>query len=135
MAAQFIFTSFSSQPFFSSWLLLFYTSGVLVEIHFCVVPPLQLFTQPTDTSAAAPFSGVFTCSVSVYGHPNISWHRQIGSLPHKHKTTEITSYGISTSTLIIPNVTEEDVGKYYCQVWANNKGLRSEPAHLYYSGS
>ena len=42
---------------------------------------------------------------------------------------------IVTSTLIIANVTEEDVGKYYCQVWANNIGSQSERAHLYYSGT
>ena len=46
----------------------------------------------------------------------------------------MTSDQVATSTLIIPNVTEEDVGKYYCQVWANNIGVRSEKADLYYSG-
>ena len=46
----------------------------------------------------------------------------------------MTSDGVTTSTLIIPNVTEEDVGKYYCQVWANNIGVRSKTADLYYSG-
>ena len=49
-------------------------------------------------------------------------------------TNEMTSGGVTTSTLIIPNVTKEDVGKYYCQVWANNVGIRSEKADLYYSG-
>ena len=45
------------------------------------------------------------------------------------------SQGIATSTLIIPNVTEEDIGKYYCQVWANDIGVKSKPATLYLSGS
>ena len=49
-------------------------------------------------------------------------------------TNEMTSGGVTNSTLIIPNVTEEDVGKYYCQVWTNNIGVRSEKADLYYSG-
>ena len=46
----------------------------------------------------------------------------------------MTSGEVTTSTLIIPNVTKQDVGKYYCQVWANNVGVRSEKANLYYSG-
>ena len=56
-------------------------------------------------------------------------------LPYKHKIKEIMSHGIVTSTLIILNVTEEDVGKYYCQVWANNIGVKSKPATLYLSGT
>ena len=99
-----------------------------------IVSQSNIITQPTDTSAAAPFSGVFTCSVIGYGYQNITWYKKSGTLPHKHKTNEITSGEVTTSTLIIPNVTEEDVGKYYCQVWANNRGLRSEKADLYYSG-
>ena len=94
----------------------------------------KIITQPTDTSAAAPFSGVFTCSVSGYGYQMITWHKQSGRLPHKHKTRQVTSQGITTSTLIIPNVTEEDVGEYKCQVWANNMQVDSEKADLYYSG-
>ena len=96
--------------------------------------PSNIITQPTDTSAAAPFSGVFTCSVIGYGYQNITWYKQSGTLPHKHKTNEMTSDRVTTSTLIIPNVTEEDVDKYYCQVWANNIGVRSTKADLYYSG-
>ena len=96
--------------------------------------PSTIVTQPTDTSAAAPFSGVFTCSVIGYGYQNITWYKQSGTLPHKYQTNEMTSDGVTTSNLIIPNVTEEDIGKYYCQIWANNIGVRSEAAHLYYSG-
>ena len=97
--------------------------------------PSTIVTEPTDTSAAAPFSGVFTCSVEGYGYHNILWYKQSGTaLPYKHKIKEVTSQGIVTSTLIIPNVTKEDVGEYYCQVWANNRGVRSNTANLYYSG-
>ena len=95
----------------------------------------QIVTQPTNTSAAAPFSGVFTCSVSGYGYQMITWRKQPSILPHKHRTTEMISHGIVTSTLIIPNVTEEDVGKYHCQVWANNYGIKSDKAVLHYAGS
>ena len=95
----------------------------------------QIVTQPANTSSAAPFSGVFTCSVSGYGYQMFTWRKQPGTLPHKHKTTETTSHGIITSTLIIPNVTEEDVGKYSCQVWANNFGVKSNKAVLHYAGS
>ena len=100
-----------------------------------VVSPSTIITQPTDTFAAAPFSGVFTCSVEGYGYQNITWYKQSGVLPYKHKIKEITSHGIVTSTLIILSVTEEDVGKYYCQVWANDIGVKSKPATLYLSGT
>ena len=96
--------------------------------------PTEIVSHPSDTSAAAPFSGVFTCSVSGQGHQNISWHRQSGTVPQKHLTIETASHGVITSTLIIPNVTEEDIGKYYCLLWANNIGLRSNMANLYYPG-
>ena len=107
-------------------------------MHTCVhsiVVPSRIVTHPTDTYAAAPFSGVFTCSVIGYGYQNITWHRQGGKLPHKYKANEVGTNGIVTSTLIIPNVTEEDIGNYYCLVWANNIGLRSNEGHLHYSGT
>ena len=107
----------------------------IFNINFAyVVARSTVVTQPTDTSAAAPFSGVFTCSVIGYGYQNITWYKQSGTLPHKYMTNEMASSGVTTSTLIIPNVTEEDVGKYYCQMWANNIGVRSKKANLYYSG-
>ena len=56
-------------------------------------------------------------------------------LPPKYQTNEMTSGEVTTSTLIIPNVTKQDDDKYYCQVWANNIGVRSEKANLYYSGT
>ena len=102
---------------------------------FLIVFPSNFVTQPTNTSAAAPFSGVFTCSVSGYGFQMITWLKQPGTLPHKHRTTETTSHGIVTNTLIIPNVIEEDVGKYYCQVWANKIGIRSRKATLHHAGT
>ena len=103
-------------------------------IYFCVVAPSTIVTQPTDTSAAAPFSAVFTCAAEGYGYQNITWHKQSGTLPHKHMISQMTSHGVATGTLIIPNVTEEDVGKYYCRVSANNIYVESKRAELYYSG-
>ena len=108
---------------------MYYSKNVFVAY------PSTIITHPMDTSAAAPFSGVFICSVEGYGYQNITWYKQSGTiLPYKHKIKMMTSNGIVTSTLIIPNVTEEDVGKYYCQVWANGFGVKSDPATLHLSG-
>ena len=103
-------------------------------IYFCVVAPSTIVTQPTDTSAAAPFSAVFTCDVEGYGYQNITWHRHSGTLHHKYMTSQMNSHGVVTSTLIISNVTEEDVGQYYCRVSANDIYVESKRAELYYSG-
>ena len=104
-------------------------------LQLYVASASTIVTQPANTSASAPFSAVFTCSVSGYGYQNITWYKQSGMLPYKHETTELINDGVITSTLIIPNVTENDVGKYYCQVLANNIPVYSEKAHLYYSGT
>ena len=101
---------------------------------FCVVSRSTIVTQPTDTSAAAPFSGIFTCSVSGYGYQNITWHKKRGTLPYKHEVKEMISTRVITSVLIIPNVTKEDTGKYQCKVWANNIGVKSNNVNLFYSG-
>ena len=105
------------------------------SFHFAsLVSASTIVTQPVDTSVAAPFSGVFTCSLYGYGHQHITWHKTSGLLPTKHVIKETSSSRIITSTLIIPNVTEKDTGKYYCQAWANNLGAQSEQAKLFYSG-
>ena len=69
-----------------------------------------------------------------FGHLNITWHKESGTLPHKYESSETSSHGVTTSTLTIPNVTEGDIGKYYCLAWANFKGIRSRSATLHYSG-
>ncbi|XP_065903803.1 basement membrane-specific heparan sulfate proteoglycan core protein-like [Dysidea avara] len=99
-----------------------------------VVSP-QITTHPTDTSAATPFSGVFTCSASGYGYLNITWYRTPGLLPDKSRTSEVYSPEITTSTLVIPNVTNDDVGSYYCVVRANSLGAWSSMAKLSYTGT
>ena len=94
-----------------------------------------IVTNPIDTSAAAPYSAVFTCSLYGYGYQNITWHRESAELPYNHQINEVSSSRLITSTLTIPNVTEQDVGKYYCQVWANDMRVQSDRANLYYSGN
>ena len=103
---------------------------------FFVASPPRVITHPTDTSAAAPFSGVFTCSAGGYGHLNISWYRE--DVPHqlipdKCTVNQTSSPQIATSTLTIPHVTEDDAGKYHCVVWANKQATRSRHATLYTS--
>ena len=41
---------------------------------------------------------------------------------------------VTTSTLFIPNVTLNDVGIYFCVVWADYKATRSKAAQLLLSG-
>ena len=97
-----------------------------------VVP--HILTHPTDTSASVPFSGVFTCSVTGCGHLNITWYKRGGSLPTKSESTEVSSPTFTNSTLVIPNVTSDDVGRYYCLVWANRRGTQSNDGILYFAG-
>ena len=101
----------------------------------CTAVSSSIVTHPVDTTAAAPYSAVFTCSIYGYGYQNITWHREANKLPYKHQIKEISSLRIITTTLIIPNVTEQDVGKYYCQVWANNMRTQSDRATIYYAGN
>ena len=108
--------------------------NILVFFFTLTVVAPQIIVHPTDTSTAAPFSGVFTCSASGYGHLNITWYRTPGLLPDKSRTSEVYSPVVTTSTLVIPNVTNDDVGSYYCVVKANNLGAWSSKAKLSYTG-
>ena len=78
---------------------------------------------------------MFTCSIYGYGYQNITWHREANKLPHDHQIKGTSSPRIITTTLIIPNVTEQDVGKYYCQVWTDNMRTQSDRASLYFAGN
>ena len=101
-----------------------------------IVLPPHIITHPTDTSAAAPFSGVFTCSARGYGHLNISWYKkenQFEKVPGKCIISQVDNVSTTTSTLIIPNVTDDEIGTYYCVVWANKRATQSETATLYKS--
>ena len=103
-------------------------------IHYVVHAP-RVVTQPIDTSAAAPFSALFSCSVKVYGYLTIIWHRNNENpVPTKAYSMVIPSVNETTSILTIPNVTSEDVGAYYCVVWANRMAALSPTAHLFLAG-
>jgi len=77
---------------------------------------------------------VFTCSANGYGNLNITWYRAPGLLPDKSRTSEVYSPKVTTSTLVIPNVTNDDVGSYYCVVRANSLGAWSSVAKLSNAG-
>ena len=99
------------------------------------VPGPHIITHPTDTSAAAPFSGVFTCSASGYGTLSIYWMKENSDLPTKSFVMLSSSPEVINSTLVIPNVTESDVDQYYCIVWADDiKASKSHAAQLSFSG-
>ena len=55
-------------------------------------------------------------------------------LPVRANISLKTSPEFITSTLVIPNVTTNDVGAYYCLVWAENKASRSNAGKLFFSG-
>ena len=94
----------------------------------------KIVTHPTDTSTGTPFSAVFTCSAIGYGNLLIEWKRS-GSLgvPTKSFHRQISSSKkVITSTLIIPNVTDDDNGSYYCVGWIDMQASKSKSALLYY---
>ena len=96
---------------------------------------LRIVTQPTDTSAAAPFSALFKTSIQVYGYLTINWYKNNRTpVPEKAYLTLIPSVNETTSILTIPTVTSGDVGTYYCVVWANNMAVRSHSANLFLAG-
>ena len=109
-------------------------------LTFHIVPAPHIITHPTDTFAAAPFSGVFTCSASGYGKFSVVWFREdlallkARSLPSKANISQKFSLKVTTGTLVIPNVTIDDVGSYYCIVWSENKASRSNAGNLLLSG-
>ena len=100
---------------------------------FAVLAP-DIVIHPANTSAAAPFSAVLTCSAKGCGKLNVFWHRYTKPLPQKAYSTIATSINGTTSTLTIPNVATEDVGTYYCIVWARNKATLSRGANLFLAG-
>lgn len=92
-----------------------------------------IITHPVDTTAGAPFSGVFTCSASGYGKLSIEWRRTNGlNVPVKSYHTEETSQHITTSTFIIPNVNYDDTGGYYCIGLIGMQASLSKTALLYF---
>ena len=104
-----------------------------MSVHY--VAFLQVAIHPTDVSAAAPFSALFSCSVQAYGYLTVTWYKNNRNpVPEKANHTLIPSINVTTSILTIPNVTIEDVGTYYCVVWANLKAAQSLAANLIFAG-
>ena len=100
-----------------------------------VVHAPRVVTHPTDTSAAAPFSALFSCSIQVYGYLTITWYRNNDNpVPSKACSMVIPSMNETTSILTIPNVISEDVSRYYCVVWANRIAALSLNANLFLAG-
>ena len=100
----------------------------------CIASP-QVVSHPVDTSAVAPFSAVFNCSVQVYGYLTITWYRNNRDpVPMKAHSRLIPLVNVTTGVLSIPNVTSEDVGTYYCVVWANRRAAESLAGNLDLAG-
>ena len=79
---------------------------------------------------------MFNCSVQTYGYLTVTWYKNSGiPLPNKAYSTLLLSVNAITSVLIIPNVTIEDVGTYYCVVWAKRKTAESLIANLFLAGN
>lgn len=105
-----------------------------------LVPDPTVVIQPNAAYAAAPFTGVFTCSVKGYGKMNIRWYKgdndfSAQTLPKKCRVSIDNSTEITISTLEIPNPTSEDAGIYTCYVdWTSTNKAFKERATLYISG-
>ena len=103
-------------------------------LHYVAFP--QVVTHPTDTSASAPFSALFSCSVQAYGYLTVTWYKNKEKpVPKKAYSTLTPSVNVTTSILTIPNVTSEDIGTYYCVVRANMKAAQSPAANLILAGA
>ena len=103
-------------------------------LHYLAFP--RVVTHPTDTSAAAPFSALFSCSVQAYGYLTVTWYRNNRDpVPEKAYSTLMPSVDVTTSVLTIPNVTSKDVDAYYCVVEANRKTAQSLAANLILAGT
>ena len=81
---------------------------------------------------------MFTCSAGGHGLLDIKWYRSnvlYKVLPEKSVVSQISSPEVTTSTLVIPNVTNDDVGSYYCVVWAGRQAAQSEIVKLDIAGT
>ena len=107
---------------------------ICMSVHYVAFS--QVVIHPTDTTAAAPFSAVFRCSVQAYGYLTVTWYKNNGNpVTEKAYSRLIPSINVTTSVLTIPNVTSEDVGTYYCVVHANRRTVQSLSGSLILAGS
>ena len=106
---------------------------VCLCVHYIAFPIVT--THPTDTSAAAPFSALFKCSIQAYGYVTVIWYRNnTYPVPEKAYSTLMPSVNVTTSILTIPNVTSEDVGTYYCVARVGRRIEESLSANLLLAG-
>ena len=108
------------------------------QLHICgcYVAFPQVTIHPTDTTAAAPYSALFSCSVHAYGYLTVTWFKNNRNpVPEKAHSKLIPLKNATTSILTIPNVTIEDVGTYYCVVRANRRTAQSLSGSLILAGS
>ena len=92
----------------------------------------RIIIHPTNLIVSGPTSSTATFHCSAYACDNLAfeWKRINKNLPEK----SLVSRNGTTSILSIPNVTSEDVGEYYCVVWANDQSSQSNIAELQFSG-
>ena len=106
-----------------------------IFVHYVVDIP-RFVAHPTSTSAAAPFSALFSCSVRAYGYLTITWYRRNRKpVPKKASSTLLPSANETTSILMIPNVTGEDVDVYCCLMSAGRITIKSLDANLFLAGT
>ena len=77
---------------------------------------------------------MFTCSASGYGNVSIEWKKENENLPVKSNIFQTTTTQVTNSTLVIPNVTDNDVGRYYCIASSGRKNANSKVATLFFAG-
>ena len=105
-----------------------------VYTHY-VAPSLRIVTHPANTSATAPFSALFKCSIQAYGYLIVTWYRNNSNpVPEKAYSTLIPSVNVTASILTIPNVTSEDIGIYYCVARVGRRTEESLSANLFLAG-
>ena len=107
-----------------------YIVHFLFEALAKLFSPPQIITHPTDISAVGTFSAMFKCSADACHSLSFEWKRINSDLPEKSFTIQSGT----TSILSIPNVTSDDVGKYYCVAVTNNGTSESHSAELQLSG-
>ena len=100
-----------------------------------VVTAPHVLTHPTNTSAADPFSALFSCSFQAYGYLIIIWYRNNSNpVPKKAYSTLMPSVNVTTSILTIPNITSGDVDTYHCVGTVDRITVKSLSANLFLAG-
>ena len=83
-------------------------------------------TQPVNIITITLQNSSLNCSASV-NDAAYSWYRVNGTIPSR-------SFGQNSDTLIIPRVTPDDVGEYFCIVKKDNVSVESNTATVTVNG-